>query len=364
MSEVQMQDNRDSATDESEVKYTIGEELTFIRVRFPGNAKSFSFLKGKRNFNYGQKVIAMSDRGMDVGYINSFPYTVKFNKAMLPIRTINKLATDDEIDKKKENFQKEREAEEYCNERIKLHELDMNVTHVEFIQFGKKAVFYFTAPARVDFRALVKDLVGKLKMRIELRQISIRDRASALGGLGPCGKELCCSSFLSEYGHASVKMAKNQNLGINFSKLNGMCGQLKCCLSFEDQVYFEKKKRLPKEDSMIKTQNGDCGKVLKLHILSEQFDMLTDRGQIRRYAQTEFSPGNKPPKDWKFPKKFEHITNETHTVVGLDDAQARKTRQFEEDIAHIKSEVPQKALNILNDLFEDPEREKEVVSDA
>jgi cell fate regulator YaaT (PSP1 superfamily) len=198
-------------------RFKEGQILRFVRVRFPGNSRSFSFLVGKRRIEYGQKVVAMSDRGMAVGYVNSFAYELPFNKSMLPIRSISKVATDDDIVKDREAYQKQKDAENICNDLIEEYRLDMHLTHVEFTSFGKKAVFYFIAPARVDFRDLVKALVGQLKTRIELRQISVRDRSASVGGIGPCGLELCCSSFLTKYGNVGIKMAKNQDLTLIFS---------------------------------------------------------------------------------------------------------------------------------------------------
>ncbi len=302
---------------ENETKWTEGEPLTFVRVRFPGNAKSFPFLVQKKTFSYGQKVVAMSDRGMDVGYINSFPYEVPFKKEMLPIRSISKVATQEDIDQQKENIQKEKEAEKLCIDLIDELKLDMTITHVEIIQFGKKLVFYFTAPARVDFRELVKRLVSQLKMRIELRQISVRDRAAALGSIASCGLPTCCSSFLQSYGHVSVKMAKNQNLALIPSKINGVCGQIKCCIKYENHVYTEKRKKLPPENQLIKAKNGDKGKVTKLHLFIEQFDMLTIDGKIRRYSANQFD-GNTDKPSWEFPRRFDNIINETQNVIGLE----------------------------------------------
>lgn len=318
------------ANESSEDKYKDGEELSFVRVRFPGNSKSQPFLLGKRKFTYGQKVLAMSDRGMTVGYINSFPYTVKYDKSMGQIRTIAKVATEEDIKEQKSYMQKEKEAEVLCLRLIEKHNLDMNVTHVEFIQFGKKAVFYFNAPERVDFRNLVKDLVGDLKMRIELRQISVRDRAAAIGAIGACGLQTCCSSFLSNYGNVTIKMAKNQNLALIPSKINGVCGQVKCCIKYEDDVYTEKRKNLPIEQTFIKVKNGDIGKVTKLHLMNEQFDMITDKGQIRRYFRTQFEENNSlPPKGWSFPDQFRSIVQETSTVIGLSDLEEEKLSRYD-----------------------------------
>ncbi|MBL6991055.1 MAG: hypothetical protein ISR65_14815 [Bacteriovoracaceae bacterium] len=305
--------------EQEKCKYVEGQKLKFIRVRFPGNAKSFPFLVGKNNFYYGQKVMAMSDRGIDVGYINSIPYEVAFEKSMLPIRTISNLASDEDLEKQSTLKEREKKAEVLCLRLIEELKLNMNLTHVEIIQFGKKTVFYFNAPERVDFRELIKGLVSNLKTRIELRQISVRDRAAAIGAISACGRQNCCSYFLKGYGNTNIKMAKNQNLALIPSKINGVCGQLKCCMKFEDQVYTKKRKTLPKEGQIIKTKNNDVGKVLKLHLLVEQFDMLTDQGKIRRYLASQYLQQTDLSKSYEFPKKFEHVINETKDIIGAND---------------------------------------------
>lgn len=318
-------------SDEPDSRFKDGEELMLVRVRFPGNAKSFPFLVGKRKFQYGQKVMAMSDRGMTVGYINSFPYKVAFNKTMLPLRSIAREASAEDIRQQMEFHESEKKAEVICLRLIEKYQLDMVLTHVEFIQFGKKAVFYFNAPQRVDFRDLVKDLVQDLKMRIELRQISVRDRAAALGSIGACGLQTCCSSFLKNYGNVSIKMAKNQNLALIPSKLNGVCGQIKCCIKYEDEVYNDKRKNLPKEGSIIQAKNGDFGKVLRLHLLIEQFEMLTDFGVKRKYASNQFTKESlELPVDYRFPETFDNITDETKTVIGLTIEEELVSKRFKE----------------------------------
>lgn len=318
-------------SDEPDSRFKDGEELMLVRVRFPGNAKSFPFLVGKRKFQYGQKVMAMSDRGMTVGYINSFPYKVTFNKTMLPLRSIAREASAEDIRQQMEFHESEKKAEVICLRLIEKYQLDMVLTHVEFIQFGKKAVFYFNAPQRVDFRDLVKDLVQDLKMRIELRQISVRDRAAALGSIGACGLQTCCSSFLKNYGNVSIKMAKNQNLALIPSKLNGVCGQIKCCIKYEDEVYNDKRKNLPKEGSIIQAKNGDFGKVLRLHLLIEQFEMLTDFGVKRKYASNQFTKESlELPVDYRFPETFDNITDETKTVIGLTIEEELVSKRFKE----------------------------------
>ena len=300
---------------DSALRWKEGDELEMVRVRFPGNSRSFPFFVGRRRFGHGQKVVAMSDRGIDVGYVNSFPYSVKFRKDMLPIRSINKVATDEDIAKQHYGLEQQRSAKALCSHLAFEYGLDMNITHVESVQMGKKIVFYFTAPARIDFRELVKRLVLELKMRIELRQVSVRGRVAALGSVGSCGLATCCSTFLKEHGQVNIKMAKNQNLALIPNKLNGVCGQIKCCVKYEDDVYAEKRSRLPQEGEYLEAINGDKGRVNRIHVLSEQFDMLTTTGHIRRYAQKQFLKERLLPKDFAFPRDFESIVNELHSVV-------------------------------------------------
>ena len=333
-----------------DTRFKEGQILRFVRVRFPGNSRSFPFLIGKRRIEYGQKVVAMSDRGMAVGYVNSFPYEVPFNKSMLPVRSISKVAGEEDIIKDKDAYHQQKNAENICNDLIEEFRLDMQLTHVEFTSFGKKAVFYFIAPARVDFRDLVRDLVGKLKTRIELRQISVRDRSASIGGIGPCGRELCCSSFLTKYGNVGIKMAKNQDLTLNFSKLNGVCGQLKCCLQYEDDVYREKRARLPKEGDYITTHTGEMGRVDRLHLLSEQFVMMTNRGIRKRYV-VDLYKETLDKETANFPKEFDSVSDETHKVIGMDESKAKQVKAFENEVKTYKEKGKSFAEGIFESLF-------------
>ena len=293
-----------------------GERLTFVRVRFPGNTRSFPFLVGKRYFQYGQKVLAMSDRGMDVGYINSFPYQIPFQKALLPIRSISRVAEEEDLKQQQQWIDKTRVAQKLCKDLVEKLNLEMTVTHVENIQFGQKMVFYFNAPIRIDFRELVKNLVGHLGLRVELRQISARERTAAIGSIGPCGLMTCCSSFLQNYGRVGIKMAKNQNLSLVADKVKGVCGQIKCCVKYENEAYSEKRRQLPSENDFIRTANGDRGKVVRLHLMPEEFEMLTNKGQLRRYAKEQYLKDESYPKGETFPKEFEHIVVENNEVIG------------------------------------------------
>lgn len=318
------------AGDENPSRYKVGEVLTFVKVRFPGHTKSYPFIIGKRKVAYGQKVVALSDRGMTVGYINSFPYKLSYAPDLEPVKTLNKIASEQDIENQKQHYRREKEVETLCKDLIEKLKLDMNLTHVEFTQYGKKCVFYFIAPARVDFRDLVKELVNNLKIRIELRQISVRDRAAAIGGIGPCGLQLCCSSFLSKYGQVAIKMAKNQDLSLNSSKLNGVCGQLKCCLAYEDDVYSELRERLPEQGTFIETYTGEKGRVERVHLLAKQFDLMTTQGFRKRYSIGMYK--DLAPENFRMPENFEYAGDETQTVIGLEEDLRAKRSQMEKEI--------------------------------
>lgn len=335
--------------DSRENKYNFknGEILSFVRVRFAGQANSLPFYVGKSNFKYGEKVLAMSDRGMTVGYINSFPYPVAFKEDLLPIKTIKRSATEEDIKLQIETYHKEKEYEVLCKNLIEKYNLDMNLTHVEFTQYGKKVVFYFIAPERIDFRDLVKDLVGEIKLRIELRQISLRDRSAAIGGIGSCGRQLCCSSFLAKYGQVNLKMAKTQDLSLNFSKLNGVCGQIKCCIKYENEVYQHKSSLLPEIKSIIKTKQGDIVRVDKHYTLSEEFEGLASDGVRRKYVAEEFLENM--PTSYVFPNQFDHISDETANVIGAEEKLTQSQQRKQAEIEQINIEAQKAGKKIFEE---------------
>jgi len=340
-----------SEDDRQQTRYRSGQILTFVKVRFPGHIKSYPFVIGKRRVAYGQKVVALSDRGMTVGYINSFPYQLPYTEDLEPVKTLNKIATDQDLEAQRLHYRREKEVETICKELIEYLKLDMNLTHVEFTQYGKKCVFYFTAPARIDFRDLVRELVNKLKIRIELRQISVRDRAAAIGGIGPCGLQLCCSSFLSRYGQVALKMAKNQDLSLHSSKLNGVCGQLKCCLSYEDEVYDELRSKLPLVGDLIETHSGDMGQVEKIHLLAQQFDMMTANGMRKRFSFGQFK--GLAPQEFNMPNNFEYAGDETQTVIGLESDLQHKRKIMEKEIELLSNQAHEYASDVFKEYFDD-----------
>ncbi|MFP5458205.1 MAG: stage 0 sporulation family protein [Bacteriovoracia bacterium] len=339
----------DQADADIAANFKDGQLLRFMRVRFPGNNKSFAFYVADKDYSLGQKVLAMSDRGIAVGFVNSSAYEVKFHRGLLPIRRIIKVASAEDLRFDADTFNQEKRLREVCDRLIDRNQLDMALTHVEISQMGKKAIFSFTAPTRVDFRGLVHELVSELKMRIELRQISVRDRAAAVGGLGPCGRELCCSSFLAKYGNVGIKLAKNQDLSLNSSKINGVCGQLKCCLTYEDEVYQEKRRKLPRDNALVKTKDGNAGKVIRLHVLIEQFETISPDGVIRRYVSDMWDG---IAEGLEIPKYFENgVTDNSKTIIGLDQVAAKKSLEHEQHLKEAKLRAKSYADSIFEDLF-------------
>ncbi|MCE3012292.1 MAG: hypothetical protein LW878_04425, partial [Proteobacteria bacterium] len=328
----------------------VGDKVRLVRVRFPGSNRSFSFFVDNDIYRYGQKVLATNDRGVGVGFVNSFPYEVPFTKDMLPLRKIHRHATAEDQAHDLEVFRDERRLRDIADRLIEKNQLDMQLTQVEITGAGKKAVFSFTAPTRVDFRGLVHEMVGEMKMRIELRQVSVRDRAAAVGGLGPCGRELCCSSFLARYGNVGIKLAKNQDLSLNSSKINGVCGQLKCCLTYEDEVYQEKRRKIPRDNAIVKTKDGVIAKVIRLHVLLEQFETIDMNGVMRRYVSDMWD--GIPEERIEIPKYFENgVTDNTATFIGLTELQAKKVREHEESLAQAKREAKGFADSVFENLF-------------
>ncbi|MBF0300750.1 MAG: stage 0 sporulation protein [Oligoflexia bacterium] len=295
-----------------------GALLNFVKVRFAGNPNAIEVYIGRSKFSYGQRVVALSDRGLAIGYINSFPYQVRINKSMLPLKRILRVANSIDLQNEKNNLSRAKEAKELCSKFITLLNLNMQLTHVEFTNLGKQLVFYFFSSERVDFRELLKCLNSELKVKIELRQIYFRDRSAALGGMGPCGLQLCCNRFLFPYGKVNIKMPKNQNFTLAQDRVNGVCGQIKCCMQYEDEGYSFKRKKLPLPQTYIKTKNGDIVFVLEIYILNEYFDALTDKGKKCRYTAAQYDindPDNLNSDKLKFDINFKRVVDETTKII-------------------------------------------------
>lgn len=238
-------------------------------VRFKSAGKVYFFAPGDLDVKLNDHVIVETARGLEFGTIAMDITDIKEDDVVQPLKKIVRMATEEDIKRHDENEKKKAKALSLCQEKVDKHGLEMKLIDVEYTFDNNKIIFYFTADGRVDFRELVKDLASVFKMRIELRQIGVRDEAKMLGGIGSCGRSLCCSSWLSDFEPVSIKMAKVQNLSLNPTKISGICGRLMCCLKYENDVYMELRKGLPDNGEKVKTKDG-MGKVVDSNILESK----------------------------------------------------------------------------------------------
>ena len=234
-----------------------GETTDIIGVRFKKSGKVYYFEPNGCVAKRGDHAIVDTARGPEFGEVWIPNKKVPSSEIVLPLRPCIRIATKEDIVHNKENQAKEDEAFRICNEKIDAHKLDMKLVDVQYTFDNSKLLFYFTSAGRVDFRELVKDLASVFRTRIELRQIGIRDEAKLIGGLGVCGRTLCCAGFLTDFGQVSIKMAKEQNLSLNSAKISGNCGRLMCCLRYEHKTYEEEIRLTPPVDSYVKTPDGN-----------------------------------------------------------------------------------------------------------
>ena len=242
--------------------------VTVIGVRFKKAGKIYYFSPSDLDIKKGDFVVVETARGIEFGECVIGIRQIKEEDIVSPLKNVIRKAEDEDIERNRENKAKEKEAFNICMEKIIKHGLDMKLIDVEYTFDNNKVIFYFTAEGRVDFRELVKDLASVFRTRIELRQIGVRDEAKMKGGLGPCGRPLCCSTFLGEFVPVSIKMAKEQNLSLNPTKISGICGRLMCCLNYEQQNYEEIRKKLPKVGSIVETPYGE-GEVISNSVIKE-----------------------------------------------------------------------------------------------
>lgn len=221
-----------------------------VGVRFKQAGKIYYFDPGELDLSAGDQVILETSRGIEFGEVVVSPKAILESELVSPLKKVLRKATEEDRRRARENKRNEAEAFEICLEKINRHSLEMNLVDVEYTFDGSKIIFYFTADGRVDFRELVKDLAGVFRTRIELRQIGVRDEAKMLGGIGPCGRILCCTTFLGDFEPVSIKMAKEQNLSLNPNKISGICGRLMCCLRFEADSYGGSRIEESREESV------------------------------------------------------------------------------------------------------------------
>ncbi len=268
-----------------------------IGIRFREGGKIYHFDPGELNLKLSDYVIVTTEQGKGVGQVVQGPSPWDPRLYPAEVKKVQGLAKEEEIAQLLENHKLELETKRYCLERIATHNLPMNLVDVEYLYDASKIIFYFTADGRVDFRELLKDLVRKLRARVELRQIGVRNQAKMVGGLGCCGRPLCCSSFLRNFHPVSIKMAKEQNLSLNPTKISGTCGRLMCCLQYEYETYKDMKRDMPKIGKRIDTKDGP-GKVVRQNVMDRSITVLLDDGkeaEIRIGEPSENEAG--PPSD-------------------------------------------------------------------
>lgn len=230
--------------------------IEIVGVGFRKSRKTYYFDPEGEKYNSGENVVVETVRGMELGHILIENRMVEKESLVAELKPIERRATEKDLATYQKNLERRDEAFKICCEKIAKHNLDMKLIDVEFMIDGSKIVFYFSSDGRVDFRELAKDLAGCFRNRIELRQIGVRDEAKMLGGIGICGRPLCCSKWLHDFQPVSIKMAKQQNLSLNPSKISGTCGRLMCCLNFEDEIYKELRKGMPNDNERVDTPDG------------------------------------------------------------------------------------------------------------
>ena len=268
-----------------------------IGVRFRPNGKIYFFSPGDHDVECGQFVIVETARGVEFGKVVLGKRNIDDGKIVSTLKTIIRVATDEDKKKNEDNKEKSKKAFVICKEKIAKHKLDMKLIEAEYTFDNNKVLFYFTADGRIDFRQLVKDLASVFKTRIELRQIGVRDETKILGGIGICGRTLCCHTYLSEFAPVSIKMAKEQNLSLNQTKISGVCGRLMCCLKNEQETYEELNRNLPGIGDIVTTPQGITGTVQSVNVLRQMVKIVVDVNDEKEIQ--EF-----PVRDLKFrPKK-------------------------------------------------------------
>ena len=297
---------RQSGTDDGAAFTDNKGELTrmtkVIGVRFRTAGKIYFFAPGNLDIKRGDNVIVETARGVEYGRVVSGPKEVKEKDVVQPLKPVLRIATEQDRRTVEKNHQKEKEAFKICQEKIRRHGLEMKLIDAEYTFDNNKVLFYFTADGRIDFRELVKDLAAVFRTRIELRQIGVRDETKIRGGIGICGRPLCCSTYLTEFAAVSIKMAKEQNLSLNPTKISGVCGRLMCCLTNEEETYELLNSQLPSVGDTVTTKEGLTGVVHSLSVLRKQVKVIVnlenDEKEIREYAADDlkFKPRKKKQK--------------------------------------------------------------------
>lgn len=299
-----------------------------IGVRFRTAGKIYYFDPGKLEIKRNDHVIVETARGIEYGTVVCDPKEVEDDKVIQPLKAVLRVATQKDDEQEAANKLKEKDAYKICLEKIKKHELQMKLIDAEYTFDNNKVLFYFTADGRIDFRELVKDLASVFKTRIELRQIGVRDETKIVGGIGICGRPLCCHTYLSEFVPVSIKMAKEQNLSLNPTKISGVCGRLMCCLKNEEETYEELNKRLPNVGDFVTTEDGLKGEVHSVNVLRQLVKVIVDKDdekEIQEYKVEQLRFKKKHGRNHKMDvsdaelKELEKLEKQDSNKSKLDD---------------------------------------------
>lgn len=281
-----------------------------IGVRFRTAGKIYYFDPGKLEIQKGDHVIVETARGIEYGTVVGAPREVEDEKVVQPLKAVLRVATAKDDEQEAANKKKEKDAFQICLEKIRKHELPMKLIDAEYTFDNNKVLFYFTADGRIDFRELVKDLASVFKTRIELRQIGVRDETKIVGGIGICGRPLCCHTHLSEFVPVSIKMAKEQNLSLNPTKISGVCGRLMCCLNHEEETYEELNRKLPNVGDFVTTSDGLKGEVQSVNVLRQLVKVIVDvddEKEIQEYKADQLRFKRKHHKNHKMDVNAEEL---------------------------------------------------------
>ena len=296
--------------------------MKVVGVRFRKAGKVYYFDPLEFDIKQGSNVIVETARGVEFGYVVMGIRDLPEEKITQPLKPVLRPATEEDVKTQEANAAREKEAFKVCLEKIRKHNLEMKLIDSEYTFDNNKLLFYFTADGRVDFRELVKDLASVFKTRIELRQIGVRDETKILGGIGVCGRALCCHTYLSEFIPVSIKMAKEQNLSLNPTKISGVCGRLMCCLKNEEEAYEELNSNLPSVGEYVTTSDGLRGEVQSTSVLKQLVKVIVtldnDEKEIREYkvSDLKFKPRRRQEKV--------HMDDELHALEQLERKEAKK----------------------------------------
>ena len=309
-----------------------------IGVRFREVGKIYYFSPGTLDIKVGDKVIVETSRGLEYGNVVLGVREVSDESISSPLKNVIRMASDEDSKNVSENREKEKEAFKICKEKILEHGLEMKLISVDYTFDNTKLLFYFTADGRIDFRDLVKDLAVIFKVRIELRQVGVRDETKLVGGIGSCGRPLCCHSYLSDFVPVSIKMAKDQNLSLNPQKISGVCGRLMCCLKNEADTYEELNRNLPAENDVVLIKGGKKGVVASVSVLRQTVKVIVekehDEKEVLEYHVSEL----------KFrPRRLEQVYGDEHFDEEIEDILDNNEKEdLDEGIEIIDKKRPKK----------------------